>query len=451
MSPVNNSVHTPATSVLPKLSGREWLELGFLAFVCICFSSKLAQMVTFSPVGVLGEVRESGRVQMLWLAVYAALGGFVLLRYKTSSLIVRFSPLFLILIGYTVATTAWSIDPGVTMRRTIAVVGTTMLGLYLAGRLTFEEGVKFLAIVYLIMTVVSFCLAVALPGIGRMPAGSGLEGYWSGIQTHKNGLGKVSVMGAMLMTLVALSETGRRRLLFFGGAALAALLVVASRSVTSLLIMFALVGVGWLAHLFQRALALWLLAVYGGAFFFALLIAAALSYGGVEFFLNLLGKDASLTGRLPIWDIVWNSIQERPWLGWGYSAFWNDSGRGHIRLIYEVLGWSSPDAHNGLLELWLNVGLVGIILFCMVFVVGVYKSIVFIRRYRGSILSIVPLLCFFAFGISNITESTVLGRNSLTWVQFSFFIFYLNAYAPALKRGAASSESSFGPLGVRPA
>ncbi len=78
--------------------------------------------------------------------------------------------------------------------------------------------------------------------------------------------------------------------------------------------------------------------------------------------LLLLGRSSesdSLSGRTLIWPEVMRHIHERFWLGYGYESFWTPA---HIEAISEDLGWGLREAHNGYLEIWLWLGIVGVVL-----------------------------------------------------------------------------------------
>ena len=38
--------------------------------------------------------------------------------------------------------------------------------------------------------------------------------------------------------------------------------------------------------------------------------------------LGIIGKDATLTGRVDLWQQVLKLVDEKPVLGWGYRAMW---------------------------------------------------------------------------------------------------------------------------------
>lgn len=75
--------------------------------------------------------------------------------------------------------------------------------------------------------------------------------------------------------------------------------------------------------------------------------------------LAYIGKDPTLTGRVPLWRSLFELAQNRPWFGYGYDYFWlsNDSIR-----LHRTLDWFAWEAHNGYLQQLLNLGLVGIAL-----------------------------------------------------------------------------------------
>ncbi len=87
-----------------------------------------------------------------------------------------------------------------------------------------------------------------------------------------------------------------------------------------------------------------------------------------EWFFNAIGKDATLTGRIPLWNqIISVMMNHNTFTGYGYGMFWRDSRA--VALIhagfseYSFLGTMTTGAHNVLLEFWLNSGLIGIAMF----------------------------------------------------------------------------------------
>lgn len=81
--------------------------------------------------------------------------------------------------------------------------------------------------------------------------------------------------------------------------------------------------------------------------------------------LNAIGKDATLTGRIPLWrQIIQVMLSSHTFTGYGFGMFWRD--RQAVALLHTAfrrnsfMGTMTTGAHNVLLEFWLNVGLFGI-------------------------------------------------------------------------------------------
>jgi exopolysaccharide production protein ExoQ len=55
-------------------------------------------------------------------------------------------------------------------------------------------------------------------------------------------------------------------------------------------------------------------------------------------------------------------IAERPILGHGYSGFWNEDSR-EVQYLWLKAGWRAPDSHNGYLDVLVELGPVGLILY----------------------------------------------------------------------------------------
>ncbi len=147
--------------------------------------------------------------------------------------------------------------------------------------------------------------------------------------------------------------------------------------------------------------------------------------------LEFLGKDATLTGRVPLWHLVDPEIVHRPLLGYGYGVFWSEANPVAWR-IWEVSGWQAPHAHNGYRDLLLGVGSVGLVLFGLVTVRAL--------RQGTDLCSAEPrqgwLWCVATIGASlamNLSESTFLMQNDLMWVLFATAVLTLSLRHAELK------------------
>src|SRR5262249_21893292 len=115
---------------------------------------------------------------------------------------------------------------------------------------------------------------------------------------------------------------------------------------------------------------------------------------------SALGKDATLTGRTALWYLVADAIAYRPWFGYGYGAFWLGA-TGESASIWSALSWQPAEAHNGFLDLGLQLGLVGVALFLTGFGTAVWRAIGVIRR-TDTLYALWPIACLKLNGLSTL-------------------------------------------------
>jgi exopolysaccharide production protein ExoQ len=114
-----------------------------------------------------------------------------------------------------------------------------------------------------------------------------------------------------------------------------------------------------------------------------LLVAAAVTLAAVALFLNTggdmvkaLGKDPTLTGRTEVWKEVLN-LTENPVFGTGFESFWLGS---RLETMWNKHWWHPNEAHNGYLEIYLNLGWIGVMLLAAVIVTGYRNVLRLLRR-----------------------------------------------------------------------
>ncbi|NMF82564.1 O-antigen ligase [Nodosilinea sp. P-1105] len=308
---------------------------------------------------------------------------------------------------------AWSAAPDRTLTGSIGMIGTTMFGLYIASRFTLKEQLKLVAWAFGIVVVLSILFIVALPQYGIM--GGVHAGAPRGVFTHKNGLGKFMVLSLMAFLLLVTSP-GSKKLIPWLGIAASAGLIIASASAGALLNGVMLTVIVLLSSQVFRLR----LPFFVSVFLLSILLALSVIVWFTEIatpVLDLFERDLTLTGRTDIWPAVIQKIQERPWLGYGFSGFWHGT-QGESADVIRTLRWRVPDSHNGFLDLALQLGLVGSVVFALVIWLTLIKSVALVKmRFCPEYLWPVVLLSY-AF-IVNFSESTLLAQNSFFWILLS--------------------------------
>ncbi|HEY0035861.1 MAG TPA: O-antigen ligase family protein, partial [Longimicrobium sp.] len=129
-----------------------------------------------------------------------------------------------------------------------------------------------------------------------------------------------------------------------------------------------------------------------------------------------MGKDPTLTGRTDIWDALITSIGQQPLLGYGYNGYWLGK-EGPAAETLAAIGWETPSAHNGFLEVCLQLGLVGMGIVLFLYLGWFRRAFAAIRRTTTSD-GLWPAVYAAFILLYNLTESVLLERNNLYWVLF---------------------------------
>lgn len=141
-------------------------------------------------------------------------------------------------------------------------------------------------------------------------------------------------------------------------------------------------------------------------------------FGALPGALQTMGRDATLTERTLIWSWVVDLVPNR-WTGAGYGSFW--LGRRLDVMIENVTHtWVPNQAHNGYLEVFANLGLVGVGLLALVISWGYFRII---RAWRQKSPASDLLLAYFLIGvISNISEAAFFRNTAPAWLFFMIAI-----------------------------
>jgi exopolysaccharide production protein ExoQ len=352
---------------------------------------------------------------LIWVLFLLNYGlSFLLLfaRWKTTIYLLKQNKFIWVLVGVALISVLWSFSPEMTLRRGVALLGSTAFGFYLATRYSLKQLLYLLSWAFGIAILLSFLFSIVLPQYGTM--GGIHVGAWRGIYPHKNTLGGTMVLSSIIFFLLAM-DSKRHRLILGCGFLFSVVLVLLSTAKTSLTTLMFFLATVHIYRTFRQRYEIMIptllaITIVGGSFYVLLM-------SNLDNFIGLLGRNATLTGRTDLWLAVLDKIFQNPWLGYGYNGFWSENWQSESAYIWYVTGWSSPNAHNGLLDLWLDLGLLGV----SIFLIGFWKSLVsglaWIRLSKTSV-SIFPLVYFTYIILANLTENTLLVQNSIFWVLY---------------------------------
>jgi O-antigen ligase len=152
----------------------------------------------------------------------------------------------------------------------------------------------------------------------------------------------------------------------------------------------------------------------GASVLVAAILVAAIVLTAPELIVAALGRDLTLTGRTDIWEASARFVEARPWLGYGYYAFWLPEN-GPAYWVRQAVAWQVASAHSSWLELALGLGRFGVALFAL-------QLLATLKRGAGALLDAGAGLwapAFLApFALYTFSESHALQANNLFWTIY---------------------------------
>ncbi len=302
----------------------------------------------------------------------------------------------------------WAPTFGTSLTSMVNLGSMVGLAIILLVRYRPTEIIQLSAVAFSFGIVLDLIWVFAMGSLGRSAAG------WDGIATQKNALGNHGLLGIMIFLLAARIFRRFRvplYLLFLGSITL----LVGSQSKTAMAAGLITAGsmVVFLAFRSRKTLA--------GAVFITLstgaAVSAAFATANIGVLARWLDRDITLTGRTPLWAEVIFSIQERPWLGFGYEGYFGGPlSESHRITASDQFIWGPSHAHNAILQSALHVG----VLFTFVFVLLNLRALVratrHIRWVRGPI-GLFPLVYLTMTTMTSFTESGIFTQR-FGWALF---------------------------------
>jgi O-antigen ligase len=147
-----------------------------------------------------------------------------------------------------------------------------------------------------------------------------------------------------------------------------------------------------------------------------------------------MGRGSGFSGRTILWSALLNG-GTNPIFGTGYESFW--VGQRPEQLLTGVFFFIPNEAHNGYLEIYLTLGLIGLFLLIGMFLAAFWK----IRRqlFRNFDWARYCLGFFAAIVVYNWTEA---GFKTIAPMSFMFYLIAIDYRPPRRATGQVSVERS---------
>jgi exopolysaccharide production protein ExoQ len=363
--------------------------------------------------GTGGEGMESGSpLDRAFLIALLCLGLIILAKRRFNWLnAINKNIWLMLLIGYMFASILWSDLPYISLKRWNRQIIAVVMAFLVLSEPDPRQAVQsiFRRTIYVLIPF-SYILIHYFPEYGREYGQWAGNLMWTGVGQQKNSLASLCLIAAFFLIWTFIRRRQGRD-------------IPAVRYQT-ILEAFILILTFWLMggpqHNFSYsvttnvALIVGLAALIGlftmkrgkliGTGILTAIIAFIIVYGTITPFLGRLslvdisssfGREETLTGRSEIWAELIPLAMKRPILGYGFGGFWTSDALREVR---------APSAHNGYLDIILNLGFIGHIFFSMFLLSCCRKAqSEMIQNFDWGIC----LICYLLMGVvHNIGESS---------------------------------------------
>ncbi len=341
----------------------------------------------------------------------------------------------LVFLALAVLSIAWSFYPGFTALGASVQIITTAAAVAVAITVSWPELLAVLGWVFKLVLALSFLFELAVSTfirhpiypvwIAPSPHSPQLE-YWSrnllfdlgkiqGIVGSSSLLAMAALLGLIVFSLQLASKTVQRGAGWIWiGVALAT--IGLTRSATIFIALLVVTVIAFAVLLIRRARGPRLRAYTYGGLALSVAVMAMVAIVLRSPILSLLGKSDTGTGRTEIWREVIALAQQRTFGGWGWLSYWIP-WIAPFDTFKKAGGVQPPHAHNAWLDVWLQLGIIGLTVFGALILTTLIRSwlisvdaIVTAPGEKGfyTWVALLPLLMLTAQLVQSLAESRIL-------------------------------------------
>lgn len=345
-------------------------------------------------------------------------GALVAIRWKRSLAVAQKGGLLWLLLLMMCFSIFWSIYPETSYFSIKGqIIPYSLFCVYVASRFEIRHQLRLTGIALAITAFLSLVYAVAFPSVGVHVSPLNGEVAWQGIYVDKNAFSGMGTITLLVYFVLSLYNSNKlEQLIARIGVGATICLILLSASKTGLIVFLVLLGCllaftryrwqGKRSVLISDILLFLVLFGLGSLVVFWFDVTAA------------LGKDPTMSSRTTIWAGTMEHIWQRPWFGYGLEAFWQDHNPKAVEVGRVVHRNFVPGhSHNGVIEIWLDIGLVGLIIFFAGYLQTAFLA--FKRAYAANKpedfwpLAMVLLMLFY-----NITEAWSYKQGNFFWIIY---------------------------------
>lgn len=424
----------------PATSAALWVPLTWALIV----ASRLPSQWFGTNVGSMAQAYQEGNPldrSIFFVLILLAMGILMARSFGWGTFILRNLPLMAFLC-FALLSVFWSDFPFVSLKRWFRDLGTYLMILVVLSDPRPLEGVRTVLrrLAYLLIPL-SIVLIKYYPQIGKGYGTWTGTAVFVGVTTNKNTLGVLCLVGGIFFfwdtvtRWASRKERRTRRILVVNCIFLVMtlwLMKLAHSATSSVCFLIGcLVIAAAHSNTFKRR----------PGFLKALIPICSVLYVILAFGFDIngqlaaaVGRDPTLTDRTFIWKLLL-SMNTNPLIGTGYEGFWMGS---RLEWFSQKYGANLNEAHNGYLEVYLNLGLIGLCLLGGLLIAGyrtVSKKLKPFSNLASLSLALWTVTIFY-----NVTEAAF--KYHLIWMVFLAGVMNVPGYAGDQESTAAAVEKS---------
>lgn len=296
---------------------------------------------------------------------------------------------------YALLSVSWALIPYISFRRWLKIFILILIALNIQ-----KDPKKFSYILltyFSIVTISSLILIIFFPKYGF----TNYQGELlpQGIMGHKNFLGLFASIALIMIPFVySCLKQHKSLIIFLLLTNLAFFITSESRTAQAALIFSYIISSLIIFSLSRK----FILLIFSN---FLILILISITLSGVQFqelyssFLSAMGKDPTFTGRVELWQALITITSSYRFLnGFGFKSFFVGSSSPWM-VCY--LPWEAPSAHSDYITVFIELGLIGLILMIAFIIASYYKTIL---KMKNNFRYYYMLVILNFFLVESITE-----------------------------------------------
>jgi len=238
---------------------------------------------------------------------------------------------------------------------------------------------------------------------------------YTGVAQQKNGLGKSClIIGIYFAWYYFLQKKenfrwlSKENIINYSLIAMLLWLLYMSQSATALACFVVTLGLllsGRLSAIKRKPDIILPLLIFGAFAFFLMEYAINIS----DMIIRMLGRNPTLTSRTGVWETL-TSYAANPLIGTGYMSFWSGE---RLSVLWREIGGTIIQAHNGYLEQYLNLGIIGVGFIIIIILNGLHNiHRQFSNNFTTAMFSLTIIVVAILY---NYTEAAFYGINNM-WI-----------------------------------